>query len=152
MSARNHIFGRHDGNWNRDWDRRHAHYRNGHWWFFDGGTWIGLDAGYFPWDYYPYSAYNYYPYDYYPGYYTGVEATYSKDGVSVTADQQLDPTVSAVQSVWRNKDTTTAWSMGSSAHTRAALTRYQIDHRLNVTASLTTDTLQSLGIQKMATS
>ncbi len=36
--------------------------------------------------------------------------------------------------------------------TRAALTLYQIDHGLSVTASLNTDTLQSLGIQKIATS
>jgi His-Xaa-Ser repeat protein HxsA len=153
LSARNHIFERHDGNWHRDWDRRHAHYWNGHWWSYDGGTWIGLDAGYYPWDYYPYSAYDYYPYDYYPGYYTGVGPTYSSDGVSATADQQADPTVSAVQS----RLATLGYYHGVidglfGPDTRAALTRYQIDNRLNVTASLTKDTLQSLGIQKIATS
>jgi hypothetical protein len=120
----NHIFERHGGDWHRDWDRRHAHFRNGHWWFFDGGTWIGLDAGY-PWNYYPYSA----------------------------ADQQADPTVSAVQS----RLATLGYYHGVvdglfDPDTRAALKRYQIDHRLSVTASITKDTLQSLGIQKIATS
>ena len=153
LSARNHIFERHDGNWHRDWDRRHAHYWNGHWWCYDGGTWIGLDAGYSPWDYYPYSAYDYYPYDYYPGYYAGVEPTYSNDGVSATADQQADPTVSAVQSRLAKLGYYHGVVDGLfGPDTRAALTRYQIDHRLSVTASLTTDTLQSLGIQKIATS
>ncbi len=152
MSARNHIFARHDGNWHSDWDRREAHYRNGHWWLFDGGIWVVLDAGYFPWDYYPYSAYDYYPYGYYPGYYTGVEPAYSNDG-SATADQQADPTVSAVQSRLAQLGYYHGVVNGLfGPDTRAALTRYQIDHRLSVTASLTTDTLQSLGIQRIATS
>jgi hypothetical protein len=120
LSARNHVFGRHDGNWQRDWDRRHAHFRNGHWWFFDGGTWIGLDAGY-----YPYSA----------------------------ADQQADPIVSAVQSRLAKLGYYHGMVDGLfGPDTRAALKRYQIDHHLSVTTSLTKGTLQSLGIQKIATS
>jgi Putative peptidoglycan binding domain len=153
LSARNHIFGSHDGNWHRDWDRRHAHYWNGHWWCYDSGAWIGLDAGYYPWDYYPYYAYDYYPYDYYPGYYADVEPAYSNDGVSAAADQQAYPTVSVVQS----RLTKLGYYHGVvdglfGPDTRAALTLYQIDHGLSVTASLNTDTLQSLGIQKIATS
>jgi Putative peptidoglycan binding domain len=68
-------------------------------------------------------------------------------------DQQANPTVSAVQSRLAQLgyyDGVVDGLFGPD--TRAALTRYQIDHRLSVTASLTTDTLQSLGIQKMATS
>jgi Putative peptidoglycan binding domain len=148
LSARNHIFERHDGNWHRDWDRRHAHYWNGHWWTYDGGTWIGLDGGYYPWDY---SAYDYY--DYYPGYYTDVGPTYSNDGVSATADQQADPNVSAVQSRLAKLGYYHGVIDGLfGPDTRSALTRYQVDNRLSVTASLTKDTLQSLGIQKIATS
>jgi uncharacterized protein (DUF2126 family) len=150
LSARDHVFGRHDRNWHRDWDQRHAHLRNGHWWFFDGGTWVGLDAGYYPWDYYPYSAYDYYPYDYSPGYYSGVESASSNDG---SANQQANPTVSAVQS----RLAILGYYHGVvdavfGPDTRTALTRYQIDNRLSVTASLTTETLQSLGLQKIATS
>ena len=58
-NARNHIFAREDGNRHRDWDRRGAHFWNGHWWAWDGGFWIGLDDGFYPWDYYPYYAFDY---------------------------------------------------------------------------------------------
>ncbi len=68
-----HIAERHDQNWHRDWDRRHAHFSNHRFFVFDDGFWFGLDAGFFPWDYYPYYAYDYYPYDYYPGDYTDVQ-------------------------------------------------------------------------------
>src|SRR5207245_4645843 len=87
-NARNHIFAREDGSRHRDWDRRGAHFWNGHWWCWDGGFWIGLDDGYYPWDLYPYYAYDYYPYDYY----TDVEPV--DQGY---AAQQADPNVSAVQ-------------------------------------------------------
>jgi hypothetical protein len=150
LSARDHVFGRRDGNWHQDWDRRHAHFRNGHWWVFDGGIWVGLDAGYYPWDYYPYSAYDYDPYDYSPGYYSDVESAYSNDG---SANQQANPTVSAVQSRLAELGYYHGVVDGLfGPDTRAALTRYQIDNRLSVTASLTTETLQSLGLQKIATS
>ena len=133
LSARDHVFGRRDGNWHQDWDRRHAHFRNGH-----------------PWDYYPYSAYDYDPYDYSPGYSSDVESAYSNDG---SADQQANPTVSAVQSRLAELGYYHGVVDGLfGPDTRAALTRYQIDNRLSVTASLTTETLQSLGLQKIATS
>ena len=60
-NARNHIFAREDGNRHRDWDRRGAHFWNGHWWAWDEAFRIGLDDGFYPWDYYPYYAYDYYP-------------------------------------------------------------------------------------------
>ena len=85
--ASNHIYARHDGSWHHDWDHRGAHFSNGHWWCYDGAAWIGLDAGYYPWDYYPYYAYDYYPYDYYPGYYADVEPEYYNAGVSSSVDQ-----------------------------------------------------------------
>jgi peptidoglycan hydrolase-like protein with peptidoglycan-binding domain len=112
----------------------------------------GLDAGYFPWDYYPYSAYDYYPYDYYPAT-TPAANPLIPTTAPLPLDQQANPTVSAVQSRLAQLgyyDGVVDGLFGPD--TRAALTRYQIDHRLSVTASLTTDTLQSLGIQKMATS
>src|ERR1700726_905202 len=95
-SARNHIFARENGNLHRDWDHRGAHFFRDHWWVFDGGAWIGLDAGFFPWDYYPYYAYDYYPYDYYPGYYADVEPYYYSEGV-YSKTPVSDPTVTAVQ-------------------------------------------------------
>src|SRR5437868_2668950 len=65
MSSQHHIFARESGAQHRDWDQRHAHFFNGHWWCWDGGFWIGLDDGFYPWDFYPYYGYDYYPYDYY---------------------------------------------------------------------------------------
>src|SRR5882762_6040844 len=68
-----HIAERHDGNWHRDWDRRHAHFDHDRFFVFDNGFWFGLDAGFYPWDYLPYYAGDYYPYDYY----TNVQPDYN---------------------------------------------------------------------------
>jgi hypothetical protein len=145
-----HIFARRDQNWHQDWDGRHAHYSRNHWWVYDGGAWIGLDAGFFPWDYYPYYAYDYYPYDYYPGYYSDVQPYYQDEGVGDSAPAP-DSTVSAVQT----QLTQLGYYNGPvdglfSALTRDALARYQIDKQLAVTGSLSPDTLQSLGLPQVA--
>jgi hypothetical protein len=142
LSARNHIIGRQAGNSHPDWDRRHAHYSNGHWWCYDNGAWIGLDAGYYPWDYYPYYADDYYPYDYYAGYDT-VASSY--------ADQNADPNVTTVQYSLAKLGYYNGPVDGRlGPDTRTALTRYQIDHNLPVTGSLTTATLQALGLPRVA--
>lgn len=140
LSRQHHIFAREDGSRHRDWDRRHAHFFNGHWFCWDGAFWIGLDDGYYPWDFYPYYAYDYYPYDYY----TDVEP-------GNYAAQQADPNVSAVQ----NDLAQLGYYNGAidgvfGAETRTALTRYQIDQHLQVTGSLTNETMQSLGLPGLA--
>jgi hypothetical protein len=145
-----HIFARRDQNWHRDWDGRRAHYSHNHWWVNDGGAWIGLDTGFFPWDYYPYYSYDYYPYDYYPGYYADVQSYYQDEGVTDSAPAP-DSTVSAVQT----QLTQLGYYNGPvdglfSALTRDALARYQIDQQLMVTGSLSPDTLQSLRRPQMA--
>src|SRR5882672_2105614 len=43
------IVERHDANWHRDWDRRHAHFFRNRFFVFDDGFWFGLD-GYYPYD------------------------------------------------------------------------------------------------------
>jgi hypothetical protein len=140
MSRQHHIFARENGAQHRDWDRRHAHFFNGHWFCWDGAFWIGLDAGYYPWDFYPYYAYDYYPYDYYTDVETG----------NYTA-QQADQTVSTVQSDLAQLGYYTGSIDGVfGADTRTALTRYQIDRGLQVTGSLTNETLQSLGLPGLA--
>jgi hypothetical protein len=73
----NHALERHDANWHRNWDRRHAHFHNGHVFVFVNGFWYGF----FPWDYFPYYAYNY-PYDYYGNpydYYSYPDDSYPSD-------------------------------------------------------------------------
>ena len=160
-----HIAERHVANWHRDWDRRHAHFFHNRFFVFDNGFWCGLDAGFFPWDYLPYYAGDYYPYDYYTdvqpdyntapandypyGYYTGVQpddSTAADNGVPVA-----DTTVQAVQT----ELTQLGYYNGPvdgifGPATRDAVAKYQIDKQLNVTGSLSPDTLQSLGLPKPA--
>jgi hypothetical protein len=137
-----HIAERHDTNWHSDWDRRHVHFDHGRFFVFNNGFWFGLDDGFFPWDYLPYYADDYYPYDYYadvdPNDYSG--STYDLG----SADSA---TVQAVQRQLLNL----GYYNGSidgvfGPSTRDAVAKYQIANHLNVTGSLSPDTIQSLGV------
>ena len=164
-----HIAERHPANWwHRDWDRRHAHFDHGHFFVFVNGFWCGLDAGIFPWDYLPYYANDYYPYDYYTypynyntdvppednttpasnypyAYYTGAQ---SDDNTAPANEAPVtDSTVQTVQT----ELTQLGYYNGPvdgifGPTTRDAVARYQIDKQLDVTGSLSPDTLQSLGV------
>src|SRR6266481_1827385 len=122
------IVERRDANWHRDWDRRHAHFFRNRFFVFDDGFWFGL-AGYYPYDdYYAYDDQDYYGYD------------ASTDPYSVS-------TVSAVQSDLAKQGYYRGVIDGVyGPQTRVALTRYQSNHGLQVTGSLTTATLRSLGL------
>src|ERR1700719_2280470 len=147
-----HIYARHDQNWHGDWDRHHAHYSHSHWWVYDGGAWIGLDDGFYPWDYYPYYAFDYYPYDYYPGYYSDVEPYYNNQGVSYSNVPATDPTVTAAQTQLTKLGYYNGPADGIYGPlTRDAVARYQADKNLPVTGSLSGGTLQSLGTVSVAT-
>jgi len=101
-----------------------------------------LDDGYYPWDFYPYYGYDYYPYDYY----TDVEPADQS-----YAAQQPDPNVTAVQTDLAQLGYYNGTIDGLfGADTRSALARYQIDRHLQVTGSLTNETLQSLGLPALA--
>jgi hypothetical protein len=145
-----HIAERHDQNWHRDWDRRHAHFSHNRFFVFIDGFWCGLDAGFFPWDYYPYYAYDYYPYDYYPGYYADTEPYYYNEGV-YSNTPTVDPAVTAVQT----QLTQSGYYNGPvdgifSPLTRDAVANYQIAKHLDVSGSLSAQTLQSLGLPQPA--
>jgi len=146
-----HIAERHDAsNWHHDWDRRHAHFSHNRFFVFDNGFWFGLDAGFFPWDYYPYYAYDYYPYDYYPGYYADVEPYYYDEGVYSDTPTR-DPTVTAVQTELTQLGYYNGPADGIYGQTtRDAVAKYQIAKNLDVTGSLSQDTLQSLGLPQPA--
>ena len=150
--AQNHVYARHDGNWHRDWDRRSAHHWGGHWWAWDGATWLGLDDGYYPWDYFPYYAYDYYPYDYYPGYYADVEPYYDSEGVydtTPTADQNVKSVQADLAQLGYYRGSVDGiYGRG----TRDAVAHYQTDRHLSVTGTLTTQTLQSLGVSAASAS
>ena len=164
-----HIAERHSAaNWHGDWDRRHAHFFHNRFFVFDNGFWFGLDAGFYPWDYLPYYAGDYYPYDYYTnvqpdyntapvnnypyGYYTGVQpgdntAPADDNTAADNGAPVADTTVQAVQT----ELTQLGYYNGPvdgifGPTTRDAVARYQMDKQLEVTGSLSPDTLQSLGV------
>jgi N-acetylmuramoyl-L-alanine amidase len=137
-----HIAERHNGNWwHRDWDRRHAHFFNNRFFVFDNGFWCGLDAGFFPWDYLPYYAGDYNPYDYY----TGVQP--DDNTAPDNGAQMADTTVQATQERLAQLGYYNGPVDGIfGPTTRDAVAKYQIDNQLDVTGSLSPDTLQSLGV------
>jgi Putative peptidoglycan binding domain len=140
-----HIAERHDANWHRDWDRRHAHFDHDRFFVFEDGFWFGLDPGFYPWDYLPYYAYDYYPYDYYADVQPNDYSEPVYNGAPVA-----DPTVQAVQT----ELTQLGYYNGPvdgifGPTTRDALAKYQIATHLNVTGSLSPDTLQSLGLPQV---
>jgi hypothetical protein len=114
-----------------------------------------LDAGFYPWDFYgtyPYDYYAYpndygYPYDYsndYPyDYYDPSWYDYS--------GYESNPTVRAVQSELAKfgyYHGPIDGVMGDA--TEAALARYQEDHDLSVTGTVTSTTLRAIGLQNPA--
>jgi hypothetical protein len=138
-----HVSERHEANWHRDWDRRHAHFHHGHFFVFFDNSWFGLDDGFFPWDYLPYYADDYYPYDYY----TDDDSSASVDNGALISDS----TVQAVQTQLLQLgfyDGPADGIFGPS--TRDAVAKYQIANELNVTGSLSPDTLQALGLPQGA--
>jgi N-acetylmuramoyl-L-alanine amidase len=156
-----HIAERHDGNWHRDWDRRHAHFFHNRFFVFDNGFWFGLDAGFFPWDYLPYYGGDYYPYDYYtdvqPDYNTAPASAYPYDyytGVQPDDNTAADngaPVADATVEATQERLAQLGYYNGPvdgvfGPTTRDAVAKYQIDNQLDVTGSLSPDTLQSLGV------
>jgi hypothetical protein len=143
-----HIAERHNGNWwHRDWDRRHAHFFNNRFFVFDNGFWCGLDDGFFPWDYLPYYAGDYYPYDYY----TDVQP--DNNTAPANGAPLPDPTVEATQERLAQLGYYNSPVDGIfGPTTRDAVAKYQIDNQLDVTGSLSPDTLQSLGVPPGANS
>jgi len=143
-----HIAERHDANWHGDWDRRHAHFFNNRFFVFIDGFWCGLDDGFFPWDYLPYYADDYYPYDYYSDSQASDNTGAVDNGVSAA-----DPTVEATQEELAQLGYYNGPVDGIfGPTTRDAVANYQIAKQLNVTGSLSPDTMQSLGLPEPASS
>jgi hypothetical protein len=137
-----HIAERHDTNWHNDWDRRHAHFDHGRFFVFNNGFWFGLDDGFFPWDYLPYYADDYYPYDYYAD-----SLPYDNNAYNI------DPADSATIQAVQRQLLSLGYYSGSidgvfGPSTRDAVAKYQIANHLNVTGSLSADTIQSLGVMQ----
>lgn len=144
---RDHVVARHSADWHRDWDRRHGHFHHGHVFVFINGFWWGLDPGFYPYDYSDY-ANNGYPYDYYE------YSPYNYDdeqGYAPSDQDTNNTTVSAVQSALAKLGYYRGAIDGVVGdETQAALARYQEEHDLSVTGTLTAATLQSLGLRQTA--
>ena len=141
-SLSKHIAAQHDANWHNDWDRRHVHFDHGRFFVFVGGFWCGLDDGFFPWDYLPYYPDDYYPYEYY----TNTDP-YDSNGSTYDLGSGDGATVQAIQTQLFNL----GYYSGSidgvfGPSTRDAVAKYQIANHLNVTGSLSPDTIQSFGL------
>jgi Putative peptidoglycan binding domain len=143
-----HIAERHDANWHRDWDRRHAHFFHNRFFVFDDGFWFGLDDGFYPWDYLPYYGDDYYPYDYYAD-----DQSYDNTGPYNNGVPLADPTVEATQERLAQLGYYNGPVDGIfGPATRDAVANYQIANQLNVTGSLSPDTMQSLGLPQVTPS
>ncbi len=152
---RNHVVAQHSANWQRNWDRSRDHVWRGHHCRFINGSWVIFDFGFDPWWpywYYPYDYYAYdycgYPYGYDPGYYdSGAdqnEEYYGQNGYGDAADS----TVAAAQQRLAREGYYRGQIDGViGPETRRAVARYQSSRGLRVTGSLTTDTLEALGLR-----
>ena len=152
---RNHVAGQRSANWQRNWDRNRDHFWHGHRCRFVDGSWFIFDFG-FPW--YPYGyPYDYYADDYYPyqydgGVYEGDQGDYYGQGAYDSSDEYAGSTVSAAQAQLSSQGYYQGKIDGVyGAATRRAVMRYQSDHGLRATGSLTTDTLDALGLPRVAT-
>ena len=152
--ANHRVFARHDGNWHHDWDKHRAHFDHGHVFVFIDGFWWGL----YPWDYYPDYAYGSDPSDYY-GYPYGYDDypydssdAYNQNPYSyyngyTPSAESGNAVVSSVQSQLAKLGYYRGAVDGVAGdETQAAIARYQEDNNLSVTGTVTTATLQSLGL------
>jgi Putative peptidoglycan binding domain len=143
----NHIAERHQANWHGDWDRRHAHFDHGRFFVFIDGSWWGLDDGFYPWDYLPYYADDYYPYDYY------ADSQPSENTAVYNRIPAAEATVQAAQTELTQLGYYTGPVDGVfGPTTRDAVAKYQIAKQLNVTGSLSPDTLKSLDLPQATAS
>jgi hypothetical protein len=155
---RSHVFAQHSANWHRDWDRGRDHFFHGHRARFVDGSWFLFDYGFDPWWPYGYP-YDYYGYNYYP-YPYGYGADYYGSDVyqgeeyqdqNTYGDQPADSIVSSAQQRLAREGYYRGQIDGVlGPETQRAVSRYQSNHGLAVTGSLTPDTVRALGLRQVA--
>jgi hypothetical protein len=161
---RNHVVAQHSATWHRDWDRSRDHWWHGHRCHFFGGSWVIFDFGFYPWPYwYPYDYYGYgydpygysgYPYGYDSGYsnsdaYPGQEY-YGQNGNESPSEGPGSAVSAAQERLARDGYYHGRIDGVAGPGTRGAIARFQSDHGLHVTGTLTPDTLQTLGLGRVA--
>ena len=149
--ANHNVLARHDASWHRDWDKHRAHFHNRVVFVFIDGFWWALSPAYFPWDSYSYYADSDYPYNDYDNPYDYYDYDYDQQPVYDSDQYGNSAALSAVQS----KLAELGYYRGSidgveGDETQAALARYQEDHDLSVTGTVTAAILQSLGLTQKA--
>ena len=156
---RNHVFAQRSTNWQGNWDRGRDHWWHGHRCHFFNGSWVVFDLGFYPWDtfLYPYGnyyGYGYYPYlyNYDPGYYDSYgDQAEEYYGQNSYVDQYTNSTVATAQERLAQEGYYRGEIDGIlGPQTRRAIARYQSDQGLRVTGILTSDTVQALGLQRVA--
>lgn len=151
----NHVFARRTANWHRDWDHHHDHWWHGHRCRFVNGYWFVFDLGFLPWygypyDYYAYDDYYGYPYGYQSDVYESEPADYYGQG-SYDSNQSADSFVASAQERLARQGYYRGEIDGVfGPETRRATMRYQSDKGLAPTGRLTTETLASLGVRRVA--
>jgi hypothetical protein len=150
-----HIYARRSADWQRNWDRNCDHWWRGHRCRFVNNTWIIFDLGFTPWYGYPYDYYasSYYPYGYDAGYYDSgyYDSGYYGQGDYYSSDQYDASTIAAAQEQLARLGYYRGPIDGVLGRgTRRALIRYQSDNGLRVTGYLTSDTLELLGLGRVA--
>ena len=159
---RNHVFAQRSTNWQRNWDRQRDHWWHGHRCHFFNGSWVIFDLGFYPWDafwypgnYYGYG-YGYYPYSYNydPGYYD----SYGDQSEQYYGPNSDDVTVQSADSIVANAQEKLAqqgYYRGEidgilGPETSRAIARFQSNQGLRATGVLTRDTVEALGVRRVA--
>lgn len=148
---RERVVARYSANWHRNWDRGRDHFWHGHRCHFRNGFWFIYD----PFLFYPYGygyGYGYYPYGSYADatYYDDSYASdqYAQDTTANQSEYDNGSQVSNVQSALAREgyyDGAIDGSLGPA--TQKALRRYQRDHGLPVTGSISRGVIQALQLR-----
>src|SRR6267143_519116 len=176
----NHVFAQQSVGWHRDWDRHSDHWWNGHRCRWVNNSWFIFDIGFIPWfgwPYYDYYAYDYYPSVYPYGYGYGYDSGasygsnyYGQNGYDSSYDDQggydssyddqngngsYDQSTAATVADVQDQLARAGYYHGQidgvlGPETRHALVRYQSDKGLEPSGNLTSETLRSLGVQRVA--
>ena len=142
---RGRVIARHNGNWNRHWNRNRDHWWRGHRCHFRNGFWFVYD----PFPFYPYGYGWGYPYASYSSYYD--------DGYATDEYSSADPDQSSYSGDARVSDVQTALAREGyydgavdgdfGPATRNALRRYQRDNGLPVTGNIDRAVIQALRLR-----
>jgi hypothetical protein len=148
---RERVVARHSPNWNRNWDRRRDHFWNGRRCHFRNNVWVIYEPFFFS----PYAyGYGYYPYgSYYDNAAYSYDDRYAQNEYSADTDysqpaEESGSRVSNVQSALAREgyyDGPIDGSLGPA--TQKALRRYQRDHGLQVTGSVSRGVLEALRLR-----